>query len=163
MESTQQSQYEVSSSNGSALLDGSATDDLPMLPPATSSSVAAKNELQEYTEKFTRFLGQLPEYIGSFFNEYKAQITSVALLVAAVLSVRIVLAILDALDDIPLVTTFFELVGIGYVTWFVSRYMLKASTRQEVMSEIKNFKQQILGQNSASEAANAIEKEINSL
>jgi hypothetical protein len=163
MESTQQSQYEAPTSNGTALLDGSATDDLPMLPPATSSTATAKNELQEYTEKFTKFLGQLPEYIGRFFNEYKAQITSVALLVAAVLSVRIVLAILDALDDIPLVTTFFELVGIGYVTWFVSRYLLKASTRQEMMSEINSFKQQILGQNSIAEATEAVEKEINSL
>jgi CAAD domains of cyanobacterial aminoacyl-tRNA synthetase len=163
MESTQQSQYEAPTSNGTALLDDSATNDLPMLPPVTSSTATAKNELQEYTEKFSQFLGQLPEYIGRFFNEYKAQITSVALLVTAVLSVRIVLAILDALDDIPLVTTFFELVGIGYVTWFVSRYMLKASTRQEMMSEISSFKQQILGQNSVSEAAKAVEKEINSL
>ncbi len=162
MESTQQSQYEAPSSNGAAFLESSATDDLPMLPPATSN-VAVKNELQEYTEKFSQFLGQLPEYVGRFFNEYKAQITSVALLIAAILSVRIVLAILDALDDIPLVTTIFELVGIGYVTWFVSRYMLKASTRQEMMSEIKSFKQQILGQNSISEAAEAIKKEINSL
>lgn len=163
MESTQQPQYEAPTSNGAALLEGSATDNLPMLPPATSSTESAKNELQEYTDKFTQFLGELPGYVGRFFNEYKAQITSVALLLAAILSVRIVLAILDALDDIPLVTTFFELVGIGYVTWFVSRYMLKASTRQEMMSEINTFKQQILGQNSVSEAAEAIEKEINSL
>ncbi len=164
MESTEQPpQYNATTANGTALIEGSGNNDLPMLPPATSNTVTAKNELQEYSEKFAQFLAKLPEYVGNFFSEYKAQITSVALLVAAILTVRIVLAILDALDDIPLVTTFFELVGIGYVTWFISRYMLKASTRQELVSEIQNFKKQTIGRDSVSEAAAAVESEINSL
>ncbi len=163
MESTeQQPQYNATSANGTALIEGSGND-LPMLPPATSSTESAKNELQEYSEKFAQFLGNLPDYVGSFFSEYKAQITSVALLVAAIFTVRIVLAILDAIDDIPLVTTFFELVGIGYVTWFISRYMLKASTRQELVSEVQNFKKQTIGRDTVSEAAAAVESEINSL
>ncbi len=32
-----------------------------------------------------------------------------------------------------------NLVGIGYSTWFVNRYLLKASTRQELFQLIQNF------------------------
>ncbi|PAX57135.1 CAAD domain-containing protein [Brunnivagina elsteri] len=144
METQEQAQYihqdvDASESNGTAVLDDLANDSLPKLPPATET------QWQEFSDKVAVFLQRLPEYIGGFFNQYKAQITSVALIFAALISVKIVLAILDAIDDIPLIAFFFELVGIAYVVWFISRYLLKVSTRQELVSEINSFKKQIIG------------------
>jgi hypothetical protein len=129
--------------NGVGAVEVAVKDDLPKLPPATQSATAA--QLQQVSDKVSVFLARLPDYVGKFFNDYKPQITTVALILAAIISVKIVFAVLDAINDIPLIGTIFELVGIGYATWFVSRYLLKASTRQELSSEINTFKNQIFG------------------
>jgi len=43
-----------------------------------------------------RLLAQLPDYLGRFFNDYKRPVTSIALIVAAIITVKVVLAVLDA-------------------------------------------------------------------
>jgi hypothetical protein len=99
----------------------------------------------KYTEQVSGILSKLPEYLGNFFNEYKQPLLSVGIIVGAIVSVKVLLAILDALNDIPLVAPTFELIGIGYSAWFVYRYLLKASTRQELTSEITTLKSQVIG------------------
>lgn len=108
-------------------------------------SVQSQDQWLKYGEQVSGFLATLPEYLGSFFNRYKQPLITVGLLVAAIVSVRVVLAILDALNDIPLVAPTFELIGIGYSAWFVYRYLLKASNRQELTSEIAALKSQVVG------------------
>ena len=108
-------------------------------------SVQSQDQWLKYGEQVSGFLATLPEYVGSFFNRYKQPLITVGLLVAAIVSVRVVLAILDALNDIPLVAPTFELIGIGYSAWFVYRYLLKASNRQELTSEIAALKSQVVG------------------
>lgn len=90
-------------------------------------------------------LAELPDYIGRFFNEYKQPIISIGLILTAIITVKVVLAVLDALNDIPLLSPTFELIGIGYAAWFVNRYLLKASSRQELSEEIQALKQQVIG------------------
>lgn len=109
-------------------------------PPAQS-----QEELLKYGEQVSRFLAALPDYLGTFFNQYKQPLVTLGIFVAAIIAVRVVLAILDALNDIPLVAPTFELIGIGYSAWFVYRYLLKASTRQELNSEITTIKSQVVG------------------
>ncbi|WP_460207910.1 CAAD domain-containing protein [Scytonema sp. NUACC21] len=107
--------------------------------------VQSQEQWLKYGEQVSSILASLPEYLGSFFNKYKQPLISVGLIVAAIVSVRVVLAVLDALNDIPLVAPTFELIGIGYSAWFVYRYLLKASTRQELTSEIATLKSQVVG------------------
>ena len=104
-----------------------------------------QDQLRQYGEQVSRFLATLPEYVGNFFNEYKQPLVSIGLILGAIVSVKVLLAVLDALNDIPLVAPTFELIGIGYSTWFVYRYLLKASTRQELTSEITTLKSQVVG------------------
>lgn len=152
METQEQSQYinpditpetNPTTVNAVGTVEVPVKDELPKLPPATESSPVT--QLQQISDKIAVFLARFPDYIGSFFNDYKPQITTVALILAAIISVKLVFAVLDAINDIPLFATLFELVGIGYGAWFVSRYLLKASTRQELSSNINTFKNQILG------------------
>ncbi|MEH1874516.1 CAAD domain-containing protein [Nostoc sp.] len=110
-------------------------------PPAQS-----QDEWQKYGEQISSFLATLPEYLGSFFNQYKQPLINVGLIVGGILGVKVLLAILDALNDIPLVAPTFELIGIGYSAWFVYRYLLKASTRKELTTEITTLKSQVVGQ-----------------
>ncbi|BAZ38575.1 hypothetical protein NIES4101_45140 [Calothrix sp. NIES-4101] len=130
-------------SNGTNSVDNLANDSLPKLPPADETTLGM--QWQKFSSQVAIFLEKLPEYIGNFWIQYKVQITSVILIVAAFISVKIVLAILKAINDIPLIAFFFELVGIAYVVWFIWRYILKASTRQELLSQINSFKKQIIG------------------
>lgn len=109
--------------------------------------VQSQEQWQKYGEQISVFLATLPEYLGNFFNQYKQPLVSVGLIVAAVVSVKVLLAVLDSLNDIPLVAPSFELIGIGYSIWFVYRYLLKASTRQELTSEITTLKSQVVGKN----------------
>lgn len=104
-----------------------------------------QDQLRQYGEQVSRFLATLPEYLGNFFNEYKQPLVSIGLILGAIVSVKVLLAVLDALNDIPLVAPTFELIGIGYSAWFVYRYLLKASTREELTSEITTLKSQVVG------------------
>ena len=108
-------------------------------------TVETQDQLRQYGEQVSRFLATLPEYLGNFFNEYKQPLVSIGLILGAIVSVKILLAVLDALNDIPLVAPTFELIGIGYSAWFVYRYLLKASTREELTSEITTLKSQVVG------------------
>lgn len=108
-------------------------------------SVQSQDQWLKYGEQVSGFLATLPDYVGTFFNRYKQPLITLGLLVTAIVSVRVVLAILDALNDIPLVAPTFELIGIGYSAWFVYRYLLKASNRQELTSEIAALKSQVVG------------------
>ncbi|MBW4610535.1 MAG: CAAD domain-containing protein [Hassallia sp. WJT32-NPBG1] len=140
----QQSEYaNPASPQEMVAIEGSNPQNLPMLPPATEP----ENQLQEFGRQVSEFLAKLPEYIGRFFSDYKGLIINVGLFLAAIVTVKVVLAILDALNDIPLLSPTFELVGISYSTWFTFRYLLKDSTRQELSTDIESLKQQIFGSN----------------
>ncbi len=119
----------------------SQTSPLAKLPPAPQSD----EQWQRVGTQISDFLAQLPNYLGKFFNDYKQPIISLGLILAAIITVKVVLAVLDALNDIPLLTPTFELVGIAYSAWFVNRYLLKASSRQELAEEIQGLKGQVVG------------------
>ena len=117
----------------------------PLLPPPNDPLL----QWQQLSSKFSDFLEQLPEYVSRFFLEYKLPIMSIASIIASVITVKIILAVLDAINDIPQINLLFELTGIGYVTWFVLRYLLLASTRQELAAQIRSIQKEIVeGQNS---------------
>lgn len=104
---------------------------------------------QQIVEKLTDFSEQFPEYLGKFFNEYQLPIFYFASIIAATIAVKIVLAVLNVINEIPQLHLVFELTGIGYAIWFVFRYLLKASTRQELAAQIRSIQKEIFdGQDS---------------
>ncbi|WP_257236382.1 CAAD domain-containing protein [Nostoc sp. 'Peltigera malacea cyanobiont' DB3992] len=136
----QQEQYaDTASPNQIEALKGSESGNLAMLPPASEN----EEQWQKIGRKISIFLAKIPDYIGSFYQEYKLLIISFALLVITVTALRIFLAVLNAINDIPLVSPFLQLIGLGYTIWFTSRYLLKDSTRQELAGEIRLLKKQL--------------------
>ncbi|MEH2454385.1 CAAD domain-containing protein [Nostoc sp.] len=132
---------ESTSKEGTVTDINSQTGTITKLQPPAQS----QDEWLKYGEQISSFLATLPEYLGSFFNQYKQPLVTVGLIVGSIVGVKVLLAILDALNDIPLVAPTFELIGIGYSAWFVYRYLLKASTRKELTSEITTLKSQVVG------------------
>jgi hypothetical protein len=100
---------------------------------------------QEYLDDVLEILAKVPDYVGQFFADYKQPLTTLGLFLAAIITVKITLAILDALNDIPLLAPLLELVGLGYTGWFVWRYLWKASNRQELTTEFEAIKKQVMG------------------
>ncbi|AFY55331.1 hypothetical protein Riv7116_2834 [Rivularia sp. PCC 7116] len=118
-------------------------------PTGTITKIQPSTQSQEqwlkYGEQLSSFLKQFSDNAGTFFNQYKQPLIVFGIGIAALIAVRVVLAILDALNDVPLVAPTFELIGIGYSAWFIYRYLLKASTRNELTSEITTLKSQVVG------------------
>ncbi|MGG6294716.1 CAAD domain-containing protein [Leptolyngbya sp. AN02str] len=111
-----------------------------------SSDSQAGEQWKQITDKATALLADLPEYVTSFFGEYRRPIVTIGLIAGAIVAVKLTLAILGSINDIPLLAPSFELIGIGYSAWFIYRYLLKASNRKELSEDFNSLKSQVLGQ-----------------
>ena len=85
------------------------------------------------------FLSQLSENLGRFFGENQSLLINLGLIFGAIIAFRVSLAVIAAINEIPLVAPTFELVGIGYSIWFINRYLLNTSNRQELGQKIQGF------------------------
>jgi hypothetical protein len=100
---------------------------------------------REIGEKAYTILSSLPEYLGSFFKEYRKPIVTVGLIFGSIVSVKLTLALLSAINEVPLLEPTFELIGLAYSAWFAYRYVFKASNREELTEEFNKIKSQVLG------------------
>lgn len=116
-----------------------------LLLPQSSSTESYTTQWTQYGERIAAFLEALPGYVTRFFAENKGPLGSIGLILAVLVSVKLTLALLDAINDIPLVAPTLELIGLAYTAWFVYRYLLSASSRQELSEEVKTLKEQVLG------------------
>ena len=106
------------------------------------------SQAQQIKEQIIAILSEFPAYIGSFYEQYKSPLTVVGVILASIISLKVLLGVIDELNDIPLLAPTFELIGIGYTVWFVYRYLLRSSNRQQLAQEIQALKEQILGKKS---------------
>ena len=122
--------------------------DQPGVITTMTTSETPGSQFQDIKDQILSILSELPAYLSNFFVEYQKPLVTIGLILAGGVSIKVMLGVLDALNDVPLVAPFFELIGMGYTGWFVYRYLLKASTRQELLTEVDSFKEQVVGQNS---------------
>jgi hypothetical protein len=126
------------------VLENNAEEEL-MVSKMPSTESSTENKWQPFGEKTSVFIDSLPTYVADFFNKYNQLIVSLGWVLAAFATVKLTLALLDAINDIPLLPLLLELIGLGYVSWFVFRYLLSAASRQELVEAIQTFKEQFLG------------------
>jgi CAAD domains of cyanobacterial aminoacyl-tRNA synthetase len=118
----------------------------------TPSGTLSEDTTQEAMDKAKQVaaqvfgrLGEAPDYIFGIFNEYKRPLTVIGLVVGALITVKTTFAVLAAINDIPVLSPLFELIGLLFSGWFIYRYLLKAETRTELMKSLNSTKDQILG------------------
>lgn len=114
-------------------------------PTPEGQGTDANPQLQELWDKVSGVLGNLPDYVTEFFQEYKRPLITVGLIFAAIISVKLLLAILGAVNEIPLLAPTFELIGLGYSGWFVYRFLLRDANRQELTDNLLSLRDQVLG------------------
>jgi len=100
---------------------------------------------QEYVEPVFDVLGKIPDIFTNFFSDYQKPLITLLLIITAAISVKVILAVLAAIAEVPLLGSITQLIGIGYSAWFVYRYLWKASTRDELFQEFGALKDQIFG------------------
>jgi len=115
---------------------------------APANPPASDQPWQEWIELVSEFLAKLPDYVGKFFSDYRQPLVSISLILAGIITVKLTLALLSAINDVPLLAPMFELIGIGYTGWFVYRYLLQSKTRQELLAEFTSLKSSVLGSDS---------------
>jgi hypothetical protein len=127
-----------------------AESQTPAINPENAGSLATVSSEQgeqwrQVGEKAYTILSALPEYLGAFVSEYRKPLVTLGLIFGSIVSVKLTLALLGAINDVPLLQPTFELVGLGYSAWFVYRYLLRASSRQELGQEFDKLKDQVVG------------------
>jgi len=110
--------------------------------PAQSST---SEQVEEWLQPVASFLSSLPDQVGSFVSDYQKPLIIILILLSGVVTVKVILAVLDAINEVPLLSPVFELVGMMYSGWFVYRYLLKAASRQELTQDFDELKGQVLG------------------
>lgn len=123
------------------------TDDSGSLS-SFSFDTSNNEQWQEIVDKVSGFLADLPAYLSEFFGKYKRPIVTVGLVFGSIVAVKLTLAILASVNDIPLLAPSLELIGLGYSVWFVYRYLLRASNRKELSEDFNALKEQVLGKRS---------------
>ncbi len=103
------------------------------------------SQSQQIWDRVVYFLSELPDEVDKFFGNYQRQMIVVGLLLVAIIALKVVVAVLSALHSFPLIKPTFELIGIGYTIWFVSRYLLTSAKRQELAATTLSLKEQVVG------------------
>lgn len=118
----------------------------PGVLATVKSSDGMGDQWQQIRDQVVQIISELPNYVAGFFAANQRPIVSIGLIIATLVTIKVTLAVLDAINDIPLLAPTFELIGLGYTAWFVNRYLLRAANRQELSNEVKSLKDQVLGQ-----------------
>lgn len=117
-------------------------------PDTATPSEDGNQQVQKIWETISGVLADLPDYVTDFFKEYQRPLITVGVILAAFISVKLLFAILNAINEVPLLAPTFELIGIGYSAWFVYRFLLKDANRQELGENVTALKDQVLGKRS---------------
>lgn len=121
--------------------------DQPGVITTVTTAETPTGQFQDIKDQVMTILSELPAYVSNFFADYQKPLVTLGLILAGGISIKVLLGVLGALNDVPLVAPVFELIGMGYTGWFVYRYLLKASNRQELLTEVDAFKEQVVGKN----------------
>ena len=136
---------EVTTETSAATVD-LRSDNAGTITPTTTKPSPADSQVQEYLNIGSKFLSQIFDYIKEFVDSNQKSLVNLLLIFLGIVAVKVTLAIISAINDIPLLAPTFELVGLGYTGWFVYRYLLTRSSRQELVQEFESLKTQVVGQ-----------------
>ncbi len=138
----QESEANLSISEFEVQTNGPLVKVSPLMPSDETTA-----QLKHLWEQVIDVLSGPTQYLSGFWTKYERVLITLGLVFASVVSVKLTLALLAAVGDVPLLAPAFELIGMGYTAWFVYRYLWKAQNRRELSSEISNFKDQVFGPN----------------
>lgn len=141
------------SNNGEAsmempLVDSLPTSDTVVMSDASSASDSAEEMWQSFQFQATAFLDTAKENFITLFRNNRQLFYALGWLFLAFFGIKILFAVMNAIDDIPFVTFFLKLIGFIYVVRFVQRYLVRANNRQEFVQMLDHAKAEFIGDRS---------------
>ncbi len=130
------------------LLTAAPEETKPMISAAAepAQSIADSTPKADTLEVTNQLWGQVTQKWDEYFGEGKKSNLTIAIVAIAIIPLLIATsALLNFLNNLPLLSSVFELVGFGYSAWFIYRYLLLASTRKELTDMIAAWKNEVLG------------------
>lgn len=118
---------------------------VPVISEAPETVETSQLDVQVIKEKVLHFISDLPEIFSNFFGEYQRPLWTVVGFVLIIVTIKALVGVLDSINDIPLVESTLEIVGMGYSGWFVYRYLLRSENRQELLAKFQSWKAEFLG------------------
>jgi isoleucyl-tRNA synthetase len=112
-----------------------------------SAAELSDSDWQEMLDKIAQFVADLPSYAGDFFTEYQTVLVTVGLSLSVLVTAKVTLAILDTLNQLPMLGGIFETIGILFTIWFAFRHLLWAENRQELAENIGSLAAEVVGNN----------------
>lgn len=114
-------------------------------PLNQSSTSYSPSSGQQTVSQISTLSKQYLNRVVSFIRDNGQLFTTVGLVLLALILFRVLLTLLDTIDDIPLLTPLLKLIGLSYLIWFTNRYFLRTSTRQELAQTVRDYKEQFFG------------------
>jgi valyl-tRNA synthetase len=119
------------------------------LPNSNSELQSSSNQtlvqVQEIWLRAAKLLSELPTNTVQLFRNYQKALIVVGWLFFALIALKIALSASSAINEIPVVSSTFELVGLGYTIWFAYRYLRTSKNRQEFVVATQAFQEQVFG------------------
>jgi CAAD domains of cyanobacterial aminoacyl-tRNA synthetase len=97
------------------------------------------------TGKSAEYFDRAKAYVIDFFNTNRQLIVALGVAFLAIISIKLLFAGLNAIDDIPLVAPLLKVIGLFYTVRFVLRYLIREQDRQELLQAIDRTKTEIFG------------------
>ena len=113
----------------------------------TDTTLASiKAEVVDFWVTMRPLLEEPLTYLQNFFSDFRRPATTLALLFALFLALKVLAAVLATLDSIWLVGSLLKLTGVGYTAWFVAQNLLYAHKREKTVSQLNQWRQEIVGE-----------------
>jgi CAAD domains of cyanobacterial aminoacyl-tRNA synthetase len=140
------------SNNGGASMEMPLADPLPASDTVVMNDASAGDSAEEMWQSFqfqaTAFLETAKENFITLFRNNRQLFYALGWIFLAFFGIRILFAVMNAIDDIPFVTFFLKLIGFVYVVRFVQRYLVRADNRQEFVRMLDHAKTEYIGDQS---------------
>lgn len=105
------------------------------IPAAPGATPADGGEFDLLVEKLRTWFTEAD--IGGHWQKLQGPLKGFALLLVAVLALRLYARVVGTLDGIPILSGLLELTGLIYLIWFSSTRLVRTSERERVLAEWK--------------------------
>jgi hypothetical protein len=130
------------------LVDSLSASNAVIMSDASSAGDSAEEMWQSLQFQANAFLETAKENFITLFRNNRQIFYALGWIFLTFFGIKILLAVMNAVDDIPFVTFFLKLIGLLYVVRFVQRYLVRANNRQEFIRMIDHAKTEFIGDNS---------------
>ena len=100
--------------------------------------------------------GDLLDSIVTFLSKHQRVLLTIGFILLTLIVLKACAGVLGAVHEIFLLPTFLELIGIGYAIWFTQQKLWKVGDRQQLLSQIEQFKEEVVGLHDLEPAIDAL-------